>query len=102
MYILNPKLPDEDRKIEVDFSNDLAAGTTISTASVSATVYSGVDASPQSIVSGASTISGTRVTQKIIDGTAGTTYLLTYNITTSDSQVIQKQAFLTISPASGI
>ena len=99
MYILNPKLPDEDRKIEVDFSTEMAPGTTISTASVTAVVYSGVHATPQSIVSGASTISGTRVTQKIIDGVEGTTYLLTYNITTSDSQVLQKQAFLTISPS---
>jgi hypothetical protein len=102
VYILNPKFIDEDRKIEVDFTNDLTAGTTISTASVTATVYSGVDSSPQSIVSGASTISGPRVTQKIIDGVAGCTYLLTYNTTTSDSQVLQKKAFLTILPASGI
>jgi hypothetical protein len=66
---------DEDLKLTFDFTNGLASAETISTAVVTATVYSGTDASPSAIISGVATISGALVTQKVIDGLEGVTYL---------------------------
>ena len=85
-----------------NFASRLAAAETISTASVAATVYSGTDASPSSIVSGASTISGQTATQPITAGTEGVTYKLVCTITTSFSQTLQLMAFLTIVPAADL
>ena len=50
--VINPKLKGETRKVQFDFSSSLGAGETISTQSVAAFVYSGVDASPSAIVNG--------------------------------------------------
>lgn len=81
-----------------DFTSRLAAAETISTAAVTAVVYSGTDASPSSIVSGSATISGQKVTQKIAAGTLGVTYLLTCTITTSTSQTLLLEGFLVVIP----
>lgn len=81
-----------------DFTSRLALGETISTASTTAIVYSGVDASPSAIISGTSTISGQTVTQKVTGGTLGVTYLLLCTISTSLGQTLELSAFLPIVP----
>ena len=81
-----------------DFTSRLAAAETISTATVTAAVYSGTDASPSSIISGAAAISGQKVTQVITAGTLGVIYLLTCTITTSTSQTLLLEAFLSVVP----
>lgn len=91
------KRVDEDLKLTFDFANDLGSSETISTAAVTASVWSGTDGSPSAIVSGAAAISGTRVTQLIVDGVTGVTYLLQYAITTDQAQKIHGMAFLEVS-----
>lgn len=81
-----------------DFTSRLAAGETISTAVTTATVYSGTDASPSSIISGSATISGQKVTQLVTAGTLGVTYLLLCSITTSAGQALQLSGYLVVVP----
>lgn len=96
--ILQGKLANETVIETFDFTSRLSAGETISSASVAASVYSGTDSNPSAIVSGASTISGQKVTQAITSGTLGVTYELLCTATTSLLQVLQLSAYLTITP----
>ncbi len=96
--ILQGKLLAERKTYTFDFTSQLAAGETISTAVTTAATYSGTDASPSSIINGSATISGQKVTQSVQDGTLGVTYLLTCTITTSAGQTLLLEAFLTIVP----
>lgn len=93
---LPPKQPTASLNAVFDFISKLAIGETISTQVVVATVYSGTDAAPSGLISGAATASGTRVTQKIIGGTLGNIYQLTCTITTSAGQTLLLSAFLAI------
>lgn len=97
--IFPTKLTGETLNLTFDFASKLASGETISTQSVAATVYSGTDASPSSIVSGAASKSGSVVTQAITGGTAGVTYQLVCTITTSASQTLQLAGLLAVMPA---
>ena len=96
----NAKLTGETVIETFDFTSRLTTAETISTASVTASVYSGTDASPNAIVSGSATISGKTVTQAITAGTLGVTYLLVCTITTSLSQILELAAYLPIVPDS--
>jgi len=78
---------------QFDFSSLLAIGETISTQTVTASVYSGTDASPSNIISGAATVSGGIVTQ-LIDTTG--TYELLAAVTTSAGQTLHLSGYLTI------
>ena len=97
--ILNAKQTTESVIETFDFTNQLTSAETIDTAVTTATVYSGTDASPSSIISGAASISGKTVTQMITAGTLGVVYLLTCTITTSLDQTLTLSAFLPITPA---
>lgn len=94
----NPKLQGESPKLEFDFSSRLNTGATISTQVVTASVYSGTDASPSSVISGSATASGAIVTQKVTGGVVGVVYQLLCTITTSDSQTLQMAGFLPVVP----
>lgn len=93
---LGVKLAGETVKKEFDFTSRLALGETISTAVVTASVYSGTDASPSAIISGSAAISGAKVTQALAAGTLGVTYLLLCSITTSTSQTLKLGGLLTV------
>jgi hypothetical protein len=93
---LPPKLLGETANTVFDFVSKLAVGETISTGSVVATVYSGVDATPASLVSGAASLSGTKVTQQITGGVAGVIYQLLCTITTSAGQTLQLFGLLVV------
>lgn len=88
----------EIRKLTFDFISDLAAGETISTQTVTASVYSGTDASPSGLISGSATASGTVVTQAVTAAgkTAGVIYELLCTITTSTSQTLKKAGYLAL------
>ena len=86
----------ETKKLTFDFLADLGVTETISSAPVTAAVFSGTDATPSGIISGSSSISGSVVTQAVTAGTAGVTYLLTCTATTSASQILIITAYLTI------
>lgn len=96
--ILTPKFQGETKTYSFDFTSQLASGETISTQVVTATVYSGTDALPSSIISGSATASGAVVSQKITAGTVGVIYTLLCTITTSAGQTLQMSAFMTIIP----
>lgn len=96
---LEPKYAFEVKKQVFDFASALAVGETISTQTVTATVYSGTDSSPSSIISGSASASGTKVTQAITGGVVGVVYYLTCSITTSASQTLKQVGYLTILPA---
>jgi len=93
-----PKFAGEIRNQTFDFISSLAASETISTQVTTCTVYSGVDASPSSVIMGAATASGTIVTQKIGGGVAGVIYELLCKITTSAGQTLELSGYLAIVP----
>lgn len=84
--------------ITFDFTSDLAVGETISSQSVTASVWSGTDSLPSDIISGAATVSGAIVTQKIDGGVTGVIYELLCTATTSLGQTLQQIGFLSIVP----
>lgn len=96
--IFDPKRASEGKNFPFDFISLLASGETISSQVVTATVWSGVDATPNAIVSGSATVSGTIVTQKIVNGVSGVIYLLKCAITTSASQTLALEGLLAILP----
>lgn len=98
--ILGPKYAAETRTETFDFTSRLALAETLSTASVTATVYSGTDASPSALVSGSAGISGAKVTQLITAGTVGVTYMLSCSVTTSTGQTLVLKGYMTVVPTS--
>lgn len=99
MQIFQQKLTGETVNVQFDFASKLGVGETISTQTVAATVYSGTDASPSSIVSGSASKSGSVVTQAITAGTAGVIYQLVCTVTTSGGQTLQMAGLLAVMPA---
>lgn len=80
------KRTDENKSYAFDFTDVLSeSGDGISTATWTMTVFKGTDASPQNMVSGSESISGTVVSQLLIDGTEGVTYLCECEIVTDGS-----------------
>lgn len=94
-----PKQASATKSYIFDFISDLSVGETISGATVTATVWSGTDPSPSSIISGAASISGTQVSQKLTAGVAGNIYAVTCTATTSLSQTLVRSAYLVVGPS---
>ena len=86
--VLPLKPQSETSKVTFDFISKLAIGETISTATTTAAVWSGADSVPSSLISGAASISGTKVSQMLTGGVAGTVYKLSCTITTSSGQTL--------------
>jgi hypothetical protein len=85
---------DETCKLVFDFSSLLAVGETISSASVSAAVYSGATGSTLTL--GTASIVGAQVSCLASAGTEGVTYLVTCVAVTSLSQHLPLSGFLAI------
>ena len=96
--ILGSKYSGEILNVKFDFLSSLAPTETISTKIVTASVYSGVDPGPASLIAGAASSSGTVVTQKVLGGVMGVTYELLCSITTSTGQTLQQSGYLAIVP----
>lgn len=97
--ILPSKKSGETVTVNFDFASKMnltSTTETISTQSVTASVYSGTDATPSAIISGAASASGTVVSQNITAGTAGVIYILLCNITTNLGQTLQISALLAV------
>lgn len=84
--------------VTFDFSNSLVGAETISTQSVAASVYSGVDSNPSNIISGVATASGKTVSQKITIAVTGVIYQLFCTITTSAGNTYTQNCYLAIVP----
>lgn len=79
-----------------NFSSALAISETIASAVVTATVFSGEDASPASIIDGIATVSGSTVLQNITAGVVGVVYVLSCAITTSTGQELLLNGYLAV------
>lgn len=97
--VLEPKHASETLSLVFNFASQLSVGETISSATASCSVYSGMDASPSSVLSGSATVSGAQVTQLVTGGTAGVTYAITIAATTSASEIISLLGYLVVLPA---
>ena len=95
---LETKHQAEITKYVFDFASQLAVGETIILTGFTVIVYSGTDANPSSIISGSPAISGTKVTQAIIGGIPGVTYLCIMQVVTSVSQQLTLTGYLVIIP----
>lgn len=97
--ILKSKTPTETRFEVFDFVSNLAVGETITSQTVTAEVYSGVDSSPQSIVNGSATVvNSTQVQQSMTGGILGVIYDLVCSVTTSLGQTLNISAYYAIAP----
>lgn len=96
--LFDPKRQIESPILPFDFISKLAAGETISTQVVTASVYSGVDPTPSAIISGVASTVNTIVSQKITAGVIGVIYLLICTITTSLGQTLALEGFLVVIP----
>ena len=96
MQVVSPKTSAEAKTYTFDFASKLAAGETISTQTTTATVWSGVDTSPSAIISGAATVSNTKVNQNITGGVNGVVYKLSVKITTSTGQTLVINSYLAV------
>ena len=90
------KDPSEVVRLGIDFANLLATGETISTATVTCRTAAGVDTTT-AMISGSKVISGSIVRQLVQGGSAGTTYKLSFLVTTSAGQTLIEGADLRVS-----
>ena len=93
------KQADATVPLTFDFTSELPSGVTVSAATTTCTVWSGTDASPQSVVDGAASISGTVVTQVVTGGVNGVIYLLECKATGSDGNIYPLQGYLAVTTA---
>lgn len=97
--IMHPKLVGTTQVYNPwDFSSLLLNGDSVTSATVAATVYSGVDASPSSLINGAATISGNVVSQSITGGVLGVLYELACTALTAQSQTLKLVGCLAVVP----
>lgn len=96
--IFDPGLVGAVQTVAFDFTSELAFGETISTQTVTATTYSGTDATPSALISGTASASGAVVSQKVAPLVLGVMYELLCTVTTSLGQTLKKSAFYAVSP----
>lgn len=96
--VQNPKLQGDTVNYFFDFTSRLAVSETILTATCSASVYTGVDASPSAIISGTATIAGGVVAQAITAGVAGVIYEVKCVVTTSAGQTANISSYIAVIP----
>jgi hypothetical protein len=94
--VFGPKLTSETLDLTFDFDSMLAVGETLASAVTTATVFSGEDSSPSSIIDGSATLDGTQVIQTVTDGVAGVVYVLNCAATTSAGQILIMQGRLAV------
>lgn len=92
------KTVNETRQLTFDFSSFLGSAEVISLAVANCAVWSGTDASPTSVLSGATAISGGLVTQLVTGGVAGVIYVVQMVATTSIGQILTISGFLAVVP----
>ena len=97
--VITPKYAGETKDYPFNFASQLVGATeTLVSAVATASVYSGVDASPGALVNSTPTVLGTVATLRTQAGVVGVIYVVTVTGTSSTGQVMILQAFLTILP----
>jgi len=97
--IFNAKASSIPYQAIFEFGTDLPFGETLSSATITAAVYSGVDATPAALISGSASTAGSQASQVIVDGVIGVTYLLTATATTSAGHTLVRQGLLCVTEA---
>lgn len=88
----------DQENVPFDFTSNLGEGETLSSATVTSTVYSGTDASPSSMISGSASVSGGIATQLIIGGVEGVVYEIVCTALTTNGQTLVLPGFLAVIP----
>jgi hypothetical protein len=88
-------LDGERASIRFDFISSLARGDTITAQTVTATVYTGFDPAPSTLLIGVATASGTTVKQIIHTNTVGVIYQLLCQVTLASGSKAQMSSFFT-------
>ena len=96
--VQQPKKLSEVKQYFWDFSSYLQTSETISAQVVTATVYSGTDTSPSSLINGVATLSGNIVAQSLTGGVVGVMYNLQCKVTTSFSNTLVLNSFIVVEP----
>ena len=78
----------ENKPLSFEFSEVLATGEALATASCSVIVLDGVDPSPSSLLYGSTYINGTKVYQRVQNGVAGVTYRLVVTVTVNSGSTL--------------
>lgn len=86
----------ETISVPFDFTSDLAVGETVDSASVSVSVFSGVDASPEAINPTGPENDSPIVYQKFTGGILGTIYLAVCTAATSEGNDLQISTYIAI------
>lgn len=95
--VFAPKDPSEVDDRGLDFAALLETGETLSgTPTVTVTVVTGTDANPSAIKSGAASISGSIVWQRLTGGVAGVVYKIKVSVGTSTSRTLVACAHLRV------
>lgn len=82
------KFTTESKTLAFEFSEALANGEALVSATCTIIVIDGVDANPNNVLNGSASITGTQVLQQVIYGVAGVTYRLIATVVTSNSNVL--------------
>ena len=88
MMDFTPKRAGEVEVFTVDFSPLLATGETVTAATWTNTVMRGTDATPNTMIQGAATITGNKVSQLIKGGITGNQYAPVCTAMTSAGQTL--------------
>lgn len=97
MLAFSQKAPDEIWIVGIDFSPQLASGATIASCAVTiATALGSTDPNPSAVLSGSASLSGTVVSQLVHAGLSGQTYILFFDATCSNGEVLEAQASLSV------
>lgn len=100
--VLPSKLVDERITVRFNFTDELEWGEAITDANFSIQVLSGVDTTPQLMLTGGVTILGTYVSHKIWRGLPGVIYQVVATVEGSTGNSYQKVAKLAILPSDAI
>ncbi len=93
---LSNKSVSEVEFVTFDVSRYLNGGETLSSATITVTVKTGVDATPNNIKSGSAQLSGGVVKQLITGGVAGVTYKLSCVIVTNQRTLNAVECYLPV------
>lgn len=93
-----PLLTGEIVNLTFDYTGLLGFGETITSARITAAVYSGDDDNPANILNGALSIVGSKVQQRVSPPIPGNIYILTCAAVTNNAQSLKLQGYLAVLP----
>lgn len=100
--IIEQKAPVEELDITFNFLHTMLFNEAIVSVGVTITVYSGVDAAPDLMLSGDPTFTASTATQRIIGGLPGVTYLLAMSVRTDRGCVYVNEGFVVVNDSPAI